>query len=267
VLAAGVVTAADAGAPALEISWSVDGGPVNQEFPIGEAAGDGSFTFQGAIIDFGTGLELNYDIAGDLSANLSGNVSVLNDMSAPIDVFVEIILPSSAPLPDGSLMAALGVVGLTTGVEGGQITGGAPALWQTLVDGAVLGPATSLFFDPFYVAHSGPASSSVSADYGNPEPVPGPAIKSSIGFELNFSVTEFDRAAVTSAITTAGGLATCEGDLDGDGVVGTGDVADLLSVWGPCPGGGVPCPGDLDGDGEVGIADFLNLLARWGPCL
>jgi hypothetical protein len=55
------------------------------------------------------------------------------------------------------------------------------------------------------------------------------------------------------------------GDLDGDGLVSTGDLLILLSAWGPCP---KPCPpscaADLDGDCQVATSDLLILLAAWG---
>jgi len=54
------------------------------------------------------------------------------------------------------------------------------------------------------------------------------------------------------------GLAGVQGDLDGDGVVGTSDIAILLLDFGACTG--TPCPSDLDGDGEVGTGDIAFLL-------
>jgi hypothetical protein len=50
------------------------------------------------------------------------------------------------------------------------------------------------------------------------------------------------------------------GDLNGDGVVGPADLAELLASWGSCPG----CSADLNGDGSVGPADLAQLLANWG---
>jgi hypothetical protein len=54
------------------------------------------------------------------------------------------------------------------------------------------------------------------------------------------------------------------GDLNGDGLVDTVDLLDLLAAWGPCP---MPCPpactGDLDEDCAVGIGDLLVLLGNW----
>gem|GEM_PF-2355934 len=53
----------------------------------------------------------------------------------------------------------------------------------------------------------------------------------------------------------------CDGDINGDGEVGLGDLALLLSEFGSS--GGV-FDGDLDGDGEVGLADLATLLANFG---
>ena len=49
-----------------------------------------------------------------------------------------------------------------------------------------------------------------------------------------------------------------EGDLDGDGAVGGGDLSILLLDFGPCAGS--PCPSDLDGNGTVDSGDIAFLL-------
>ncbi|MEY2715149.1 MAG: hypothetical protein RIT24_1492, partial [Planctomycetota bacterium] len=53
--------------------------------------------------------------------------------------------------------------------------------------------------------------------------------------------------------------ARCTGDLNGDGEVGSPDIAALLSAWGTTRG-------DLDGDGNTGSTDLAALLSAWGPC-
>ncbi len=53
-------------------------------------------------------------------------------------------------------------------------------------------------------------------------------------------------------------------DFNGDGVVGSIDLATLIGSWGPCPPAPAPCPADLDGDGAVGAADLATLIGLWG---
>lgn len=53
------------------------------------------------------------------------------------------------------------------------------------------------------------------------------------------------------------------GDLSGDGLVNSVDLASLLGSWGPCPGTPAPCPADFNGDGAVGSPDLALLLGSW----
>ena len=63
---------------------------------------------------------------------------------------------------------------------------------------------------------------------------------------------------------------TCAADIFpipiGDGVVGAGDLGQLLASWGPCPN----CAADMfpvpAGDNVVGPGDLGQLLANWGQC-
>jgi hypothetical protein len=52
-----------------------------------------------------------------------------------------------------------------------------------------------------------------------------------------------------------------------DGIVGPGDLGQLLSKWGPCS---APCPADLfpvgAPDAIVGPGDLGQLLSKWGQC-
>ncbi|MFQ5845494.1 MAG: hypothetical protein ACE5JG_10965 [Planctomycetota bacterium] len=71
-------------------------------------------------------------------------------------------------------------------------------------------------------------------------------------------------ARVANGTVDAGAYERCLGqfDLDGNGVIGIGDLLLLLGLWGSDPGG----PPDFDGSGAVGVGDLLLLLANWGPC-
>ena len=56
-------------------------------------------------------------------------------------------------------------------------------------------------------------------------------------------------------------LDPCPADLDGDGLVGTTDLLELLSAWGSTSG-----PADINSDGAVDVNDLLLLMAAWGGC-
>ena len=66
--------------------------------------------------------------------------------------------------------------------------------------------------------------------------------------------TEYVSASVTAPIL---------GDLDGDGVVGLSDLAQLLGHYGTTDGA-LYEDGDLDGDGDVDLADLAALLGNYG---
>lgn len=51
-------------------------------------------------------------------------------------------------------------------------------------------------------------------------------------------------------------------DLDGDGMIGGGDLLILLANWGPCSAG-TQCAGDIDGNTLVDGNDLLMLLSEW----
>jgi hypothetical protein len=53
----------------------------------------------------------------------------------------------------------------------------------------------------------------------------------------------------------------CDGDLDGDGLIGFGDVLLVLSAWGE-----TESEADATGDGVVDHDDLIQVLAAWGPC-
>jgi hypothetical protein len=52
---------------------------------------------------------------------------------------------------------------------------------------------------------------------------------------------------------------TAPEDIDGDGMVGIGDLLIILESWGFCP----CCSSDISGDGEVNVSDLLALIALW----
>ena len=55
----------------------------------------------------------------------------------------------------------------------------------------------------------------------------------------------------------------CPADLNGDGIVGGGDLGAFFILWGPCPD---PCEADFDGNGEVDGSDLGLIFLAWGAC-
>ncbi len=69
----------------------------------------------------------------------------------------------------------------------------------------------------------------------------------------------FGGEVVQRAAEVVGAAARVPGDVDGDGVVGPGDLFLLLANW-----GATNSPADADGDGAVGPSDLFLLLGNWG---
>lgn len=89
--------------------------------------------------------------------------------------------------------------------------------------------------------------SSTAIDYG------------SAGYDTTYGHGFVNARAALEAVVTTG---TCTADVDGDGIVGVGDLLSVVDQWGPCSG----CNSDIDGDGQVGIGDLLSIVDLWGDC-
>lgn len=247
--------------PAMQIEWSVNGGEMNQVAVGGLAVGS-SFEYSGEAVDPGTGLVLLFDLESDGSSYLSGNVSITNEMADTIEVFARAVLPESPTLPGGTELHGTINVGLTTGRGGGALGSFAPWLWQGLIDDDYVGNVASLFYHPFEVTHGGMASSSTLDHFGVPNPVDGPPLFDSTGFEVHFWLTSFDVASIAGEY----GVEGCPSDVDGSGVVGPADLSAVLASWGSCAELPDPCAPDFDHSGQVDVVDLLFLLTHWGPC-
>lgn len=54
----------------------------------------------------------------------------------------------------------------------------------------------------------------------------------------------------------------CDGDVNGDGLVGVEDILAVLGNYGTSK-----LPEDLNGNGSVDVLDLLWVIGEWGPCL
>ena len=57
--------------------------------------------------------------------------------------------------------------------------------------------------------------------------------------------------------------ASCDGDLNLDGIVDVTDLLQIIEVWNSVDPGN---PADLDNDGVVAVGDVMIALESWGPC-
>ncbi len=110
------------------------------------------------------------------------------------------------------------------------------------------GTAGGWVFHEFVVSDFVSLTSQVQVRFITQDPAPGSVVEA--------GVDDFDVTLLTCEV-----MASCIADLDGDGMVGSGDFAVLLGSWGPGPS-----VADLDGDGNVGAGDAAQLLGSWGPC-
>ena len=54
----------------------------------------------------------------------------------------------------------------------------------------------------------------------------------------------------------------CVGDLDGDNILGVGEILAIIGAWGSC----TDCAADINQDGLVNVTDLLYIVGNWGPC-
>ena len=106
---------------------------------------------------------------------------------------------SSPPLTGGS---ARGTLTDTNGDGATMTVGPSGAVYTALIDGAPYGAppnSTQLLFGPYADAAGGGATSIPSSAFGSPIPsYNGPGVTSSIGIQLQFNLSGFDQASITS---------------------------------------------------------------------
>jgi len=160
--------------------------------------------------------------------------------------------------------------------QDGQLkrTGGTLDLEYSLVEGLTgsLGGSGNIDSDPMFADASGgdfrPTLASPMVDAGSTPLAIGFRM-----FDLDNAPRVVDIASVpdtgmptaTSDVIDMGAyelqeVAACPEDLNGDDVVDSGDLAELLAGWG---GSG---PADFNGSGTVDASDLAILLAAWGAC-
>ncbi len=134
------------------------------------------------------------------------------------------------------------------------------------------GPAPVILVDQFVVSPPPPEPASIAADLRFELDAAGFANASATNVvfgTVTQNVPPFGDITVPlvgisfTGTLTVNAVLTRPEDLNGDGVVDAGDLAQLLAAWGACTAMGA-CPADLNADGFVDAGDLATLLAAWG---
>lgn len=184
-----------AGGPELDFLWEVNGEVVEDFGQAGTDLGNGFFNYQGDLVDNGGAWALSWNLNGKPDPVLSGNVTVENFTDETINFALTVTLPTIA-LPD-TFIGGSASVGLTTDSGGGMLgTVDGNPLWTALMDGVAV---ESLFDAPYSLANAGLGSVGDAESFGSPIPSQdGPALASSIGIRIEFSLTGNDQFSITS---------------------------------------------------------------------
>lgn len=172
------------------------------------------------------------------SWDLGRLTAVNHDGSERWTIFQEVMYGGPMPSPTGNLLLAIGNQSFQQpGFIEGRDTEDGEVLWsQTIRDDE--GADVSVYSRPRFAPDGDSAYFSALPQPSTP-------------------TTTFRLFAIDTTVSP-----TTTGDLDGDGVVNSDDLFELLGAWGPCGGGS--CSADLNGDGVVNTDDLFELLGSWG---
>lgn len=199
--------------PDLDFYMTVENGAPIEFYPTGNQTGPNSWNWQGSYYD--PDWHMTYNIDGDTDPMLNSFISFVNTSSTTQFYSIVVALPVGA-IPGATLMDG-SVGGSVTDANGdgfAQVSAVAgDSIYQGLIDGAAA-PGASLLPFPYAssVAINGGTSSIGPASFGQPIPIPGPGVATSIGIRLDFTLTAGDSVAFTSffrvvPVPAPGGLA------------------------------------------------------------
>lgn len=176
-----------------ELVWATDAE--------GQSRGDGSFLFEGA--DEGDGWSLDYNVTGDPDPFVIANTVVTNNAAVTQTFQLFVTLPIFPAIPGQSLIGGSIQGGITADNGGGTLSSAlGMAIYQAMIDGAVIGSPATLLNDPISVSAGAFGSNAFTPEaFGDIPFIPsasGPPALVSIGIMLTFSLTAGDSASFTS---------------------------------------------------------------------
>lgn len=189
-----------------EWEWNINGTPNNDEDDSynyegsrTENAGNGSWT-----LDWNINATTADDAGsrGSQTAFLFNNVVLTNNTGMTQDITITTMIPVAPAITPSSLMGGSASGTLTTNGDGGTMghLNGADPMYRALIDALAVGGLADLHNFDSSVSVVGFGSESTGfEDFGTPIPsAPGPAVLSSIGITLQFTLTPGDSASWTS---------------------------------------------------------------------
>ena len=201
------VPAVQAGFPALEVQWTLDGVVVLDDLPVGVPNGSGAFRYDGGGVS--GSVTMGYSLVGMPDPRLSGSFTLENLSLAPVEIVLQVTLPILPALVGGTGLTGSVAVGMTADDDGGTLAAlaGIP-FWQGLIDGLPVGGATDLLVG-LNMAQVGIGSPPGENDAFLQ--VAGPPALETIGIRISFSLTPGEQMSFTSVFDVAvpgpGGLA------------------------------------------------------------
>jgi MYXO-CTERM domain-containing protein len=198
-------TANAGGTDALQVEFSVDGGPADVYNPVGSDNGNGFFNFADDILT--PDYNFSYNINAKPDPIISGNIVVVNNSLFTHTYSATFILSISPAVLPFSVASGSIAGGLTTDLDGGTLSTNGVSLYRAYTDGVEV---QGLIADPFSVGKVGAGSVGI-----GPEDFTGLAggpVSNTIAINLTFTLTAGDQASFTSvfvveAVPAPAGLA------------------------------------------------------------
>lgn len=274
-LALAPASSALASPPAADLFFAIDNGDEKHDLVSGVSAGNGNQVYIASYTAADGSWLITYNITCDYTTNpqtsVTGIVTVENKTDRDILEFrVGVNIPVCPMIEGGSLLGGSALLTLTTNGPGTVACGkeGLP-IFRGSADGHGIG---SIFYCPTTLTSTGSSMISYTGTYGLPGiTLSGPEAVGTIGFIEDFILTAKDKVSMqfTVFFKDADGVpprSACEMDVNGDGLVGPADLAEVFAEWGVTD----PCPAmlltDFNDDGLVDATDLMILLNAWGDC-
>lgn len=202
--AAALLWAGQALAVPVEVYFSWGAGPTQNTTydasALGEVDnGDGTYSYTGAATppSGGSGWNLSWDVTVKEDPFIDGVFAVTNNTGSTQTYTIVFTLPVTPAITPSSLSGASVIGNLTVDGDGGTLgNAGADPMFTAILDGVTYD--TLLDFDSSVTLAFGSGSTGAAA-FGLPGLTqPGPAVNSSIGIQIRFTLTPGDSASFTS---------------------------------------------------------------------